>query len=207
MCLVPLSKQGLWWGLSEGSSSSAFWDSTSGSGRHGCTSGRGCWQDAEWPPGPALRGSGTLATSAACTCLARPSHQAFALSGVSPLSAQRRLQFSHAHSPGLCLGAISLPPEDFPDLLLLLWYLTDSLFWFCCCCCLMFMYLAVLGLSCGIQDLQSSLTCGIFSCSVWDLFPQPGIKLRPPHWEHEALATGPPGKSLDSLVETHTWQS
>ena len=34
----------------------------------------------------------------------------------------------------------------------------------------------------------------IFSCSMWDLVPQPGIEPRahPLHWEHEVLA---PGKS------------
>ena len=37
---------------------------------------------------------------------------------------------------------------------------------------------------------------GIFSCSVWDLVPQPRIKLGPLHWECGVLATEPPGKSF-----------
>ena len=45
-------------------------------------------------------------------------------------------------------------------------------------------------------------TCRIFSCGIWDLVPWPEIEPnypppRPPHWECEVLATGPPGKSLD----------
>ena len=45
-------------------------------------------------------------------------------------------------------------------------------------------YLAVLGLSCSIQDLCWLLwvlvvACGIFSCDMWDLVPWPGIKPRP----------------------------
>ena len=42
------------------------------------------------------------------------------------------------------------------------------------------------GLHCSMQDL-------IFSCSMWDLVPQPRIEPRPPAWEHGVLATGPPG--------------
>ena len=51
-----------------------------------------------------------------------------------------------------------------------------------------FIYLAVLGLSCGTQDLQSSLqhvgclvvACKMASCGMWDLVLWPRIKLRPP---------------------------
>ena len=40
----------------------------------------------------------------------------------------------------------------------------------------------------------------IFSCSMWDLVPQPGIqpRARPLHWEHEVLA---PGKSLRLVLK------
>ena len=44
-------------------------------------------------------------------------------------------------------------------------------------------YLAVLGLSCG----------------MWDIVPQQGIKPGPLHWEHRVLATGLSGKSLHSI--------
>ena len=45
------------------------------------------------------------------------------------------------------------------------------------------MYLAVPSLSCGTQDLFSfffNAVCGIFSCGMWDLVPQPRIEHRPP---------------------------
>ena len=44
----------------------------------------------------------------------------------------------------------------------------------------LFIYLASPGLSCSMQDL------------VW--FPDQGLNLGHLHWEHEGLATGPPGK-------------
>ena len=34
----------------------------------------------------------------------------------------------------------------------------------------------------------------IFSCSMWDLVPWPGIEPRPLHWGHGVLHTGLPGK-------------
>ena len=45
------------------------------------------------------------------------------------------------------------------------------------------------------------VACTIFSCSMWDLVPWPGIEPRPPALELGVLASGPPGKSLqtDSL--------
>ena len=43
-------------------------------------------------------------------------------------------------------------------------------------------YLALLGLS----------------CSMWDLVPRPVVELGPLHWEWGVLATGPPGKSLNT---------
>ena len=49
--------------------------------------------------------------------------------------------------------------------------------------------LAVLGLSCGLLNL--------FSCSIWDLVPLPGIEPRSLNWQHDVLATEPPGKSLN----------
>ena len=36
----------------------------------------------------------------------------------------------------------------------------------------------------------------IFSCSMWDLVPWPGITPRPLHWELRIFVTGSPGKSL-----------
>ena len=68
-------------------------------------------------------------------------------------------------------------------------------------CFLKFIYLfiwlhlilvAALGIfSCSIQ------TC---RCSMQDLAPWPGIKPGHLHWEWGGLATGPPGKSLTSLI-------
>ena len=53
----------------------------------------------------------------------------------------------------------------------------------------LFIYLAELGLSCG----------------MWELAPWPGIKHRPPDWELRVLASGPPGKSLNTtLLKTKT---
>ena len=40
----------------------------------------------------------------------------------------------------------------------------------------------------------------IFSCSLWDLVPWPGIKWGPLHWENRVLATGPTGKSHSQIV-------
>ena len=46
----------------------------------------------------------------------------------------------------------------------------------------LFIYLAVPSLSCGTQDLFLffNAVCGIFSCGMWDLVPQPRIEPRPP---------------------------
>ena len=44
----------------------------------------------------------------------------------------------------------------------------------------LFVYLAALGLSCGL----------------WDLVPEQGWNPGPLHWEHRVLTTAPPGKSL-----------
>ena len=44
--------------------------------------------------------------------------------------------------------------------------------------CYYFMYFAVLGLSCGMWDLQS-YGMQTFNCGMWDLIPWPGIKLGP----------------------------
>ena len=50
----------------------------------------------------------------------------------------------------------------------------------------------VLVVACGI------FSCSIltFSCSMWDIVPQPGVEERSPRQEYGVLATGPPGKSL-----------
>ena len=47
---------------------------------------------------------------------------------------------------------------------------------------MIFIYLAPLDLSCGMQDVA----------------PQPGIEPSPLHWECGVLATGPQGKCLES---------
>ena len=64
----------------------------------------------------------------------------------------------------------------------------------------LFIYLAVLGLSYGIWDLQSLLQHQDFQLWHADLvvacgiqFPDQGSKLCALHWEHRVLATGPPG--------------
>ena len=41
--------------------------------------------------------------------------------------------------------------------------------------------------------------CGIFSCGMSDLIPQPGIKPGPMHWECGVLTTGLSGKSPRTL--------
>ena len=51
-----------------------------------------------------------------------------------------------------------------------------------CLLALFSIYLAVLGLGCGMGDL---------GYSMWDLLPSPGLELRPLHWEHRVLATAP----------------
>ena len=50
-----------------------------------------------------------------------------------------------------------------------------------------FIYLAALG---------PSVACGIFSCIMWDLVPEPRLEPRPPAFTHRVPATGPPGMSL-----------
>ena len=52
---------------------------------------------------------------------------------------------------------------------------------------LIFIYLAETGLSCGM--------CSLFSCSLWDQFPDQGLNPDPLHWELGVLATRPSGKS------------
>ena len=52
---------------------------------------------------------------------------------------------------------------------------------------ILFIYLAVLGLSCSTQDLVV-VVYGI-------QFPDQGSNSRALHWEHRVLATGPPRKS------------
>ena len=41
------------------------------------------------------------------------------------------------------------------------------------------------------------VACRLFSCSMWDIFPRPGMEPRPLHWEHGVLATGPPRRFLN----------
>ena len=59
---------------------------------------------------------------------------------------------------------------------------------------LIFLYLAVPSLSCGVQDL-SVATCGI-------QFPDPGSNPGPLHWERGVLATGPLGKPKTKILRS-----
>ena len=63
----------------------------------------------------------------------------------------------------------------------------------------------MLGLNCGLWDLQSSLrhtesfsggTWDFFSGGIWDLIPWPVVELETLHWECRVLATGPPRSSF-----------
>ena len=50
-------------------------------------------------------------------------------------------------------------------------------------------HLPVLGLNCCMQDLQSLLHhAGSFSCGLWDLVPQAGIKPRSPALGAQSLS-------------------
>ena len=61
-------------------------------------------------------------------------------------------------------------------------------------------YLAVLGLSCSMQDLFS---CGMgtLSSACGIQFPDQALNPGPLHWERGVLATGPPGKSQDECSD------
>ena len=70
--------------------------------------------------------------------------------------------------------------------------------------CLVFLYtkiclfiLAVLGLSCGTQDLQSLLP------HMESSFPDQGLNPGPRHWEREVLAPGLPEKSPQLCSSWH----
>ena len=71
-----------------------------------------------------------------------------------------------------------------------------------------FLYLAVPGLSCGTQDLQSSLqhvgclvvTCKLLAVACGIQFSDQGSNPGPLHWECRVLAAGPPGKSHVSIL-------
>ena len=63
---------------------------------------------------------------------------------------------------------------------------------------LIFIYLAVPGLSCGARDLPSLWWLGeSFKCDMWDL--DQGSHPGPQSWELGVLATGPLGKSCKAL--------
>ena len=56
-----------------------------------------------------------------------------------------------------------------------------------------------------LQHLGSSIFIAafeLFSYIMQDLVPGPGIEPRPLYWEHEVLATGPPGRSLHGIYFT-----
>ena len=57
-------------------------------------------------------------------------------------------------------------------------------------------------LSCGMKDLFS-WGMEMFSCSMQDLVPQPGMEPRPPHWKLRISITGPSGKSLQDIEYSH----
>ena len=64
----------------------------------------------------------------------------------------------------------------------------------------MYLFMTVLGLSCGMQGLIEVCglvcSCGAWAslpCSMWD-FPQPGIEPASLALEGGFLTTGPPGK-------------
>ena len=67
----------------------------------------------------------------------------------------------------------------------------------------MYIYLAALGLSRGMGDLQSSLQHQSSLVVAYKLlvvaggnwFPHQGSNPGPLHWEHRVLATGPQGES------------
>ena len=66
--------------------------------------------------------------------------------------------------------------------------------------------MAVLGLSCGLQDLWSLLQhARSSSCNMWDPLPWRGTELRSLHWEHRVLANGPLGKSPVALFKIFFW--
>ena len=52
------------------------------------------------------------------------------------------------------------------------------------------------SVTCTIFLIFIYLAVPSFSCDMWDLVSQPGIKPIPLHWKRGVLATGPPGKSL-----------
>ena len=45
-----------------------------------------------------------------------------------------------------------------------------------------------------------AVICKIFSCSMWDLAPSPGIEPDSLHLQHGVSATGPPGKSPNLVL-------
>ena len=70
-----------------------------------------------------------------------------------------------------------------------------------------FLILAALGLSCGTQNLRSSLRYTGSLVAAWELcvvyginFPEQRLNLGPLHWEHRVLTTEPPGRSLLLLL-------
>ena len=75
---------------------------------------------------------------------------------------------------------------------------------------LIFIYLAALGLSCGMWDLRCHVRdfhCSMrdlfflfFSCGMRDLVPWPGIEPGPPALGAGVLTTGPAGKSQQHLL-------
>ena len=72
---------------------------------------------------------------------------------------------------------------------------------------LIFIYLALLGLSCGTGELQwqhvGSLVaaCELLIAACGIQFPDQGLNLGPLHWELRVVTTGPLGKSQNMLLK------
>ena len=61
-------------------------------------------------------------------------------------------------------------------------------------------YFAVPGLNGGTRDLPSLWVCRIFTCGMWDPFPDQGSNPSPRLWKLRVLTTGLPWKSLGIFV-------
>ena len=46
-----------------------------------------------------------------------------------------------------------------------------------------------------------AVACRVFSCSIWDLVPCPGIERGPLCWELRVLASGPAGNAATSYLK------
>ena len=74
-----------------------------------------------------------------------------------------------------------------------------NIFWNKICINLIFKNTYFIWLSPVLVEASGIFSCGILSCSMWDLVPDQGSNPDPLHWEQGVLATGPPRKSLYKL--------